>query len=65
MTTIIEFYIPEKCRKNSISLLEKYFGKDDSRIIEQGFYDFADQYCKCNHSHITMAKAIYQDAINN
>ena len=65
MTTVVEFYIPEKNRKNSIKLLSKHFDKKTCSIIEQGFFDFTDQFCKSNNNNLAMAKAIYKDSVQN
>lgn len=61
MSTVIEFYIPEKDRKNTIKLLGNYFNEDYVKKIEKGLYDFTRQYCRCNHHNISLAPSIYKD----
>lgn len=65
MTTVIEFYVPEKERKHSNRLLLNHFDKKNSQKIEQGLYDFTQQYCKSNGNNLIMAPAIYKDCANN
>lgn len=65
MTTVIEFNIPDKIRKDSLNMLKEYFDESTSKIIEKGFYDFTKQYCESNNSNIVMARAIYKDAMKN
>ena len=65
MTTVIEFYIPEKDRKNCIKLLSDHFDTKNSQKIEKGFYDFTKQYCESDNNYLIMAKAIYKDSIQN
>lgn len=65
MTTVMEFYIPEKQRKISVKILAKHFKKNDCILIEQGFYDHTEQYCKSNNDYLALAKSIYKDNINN
>lgn len=64
MTTIVEFYIPNKIRKNTIKSLINHFDNDDCNEIEKGIYDMTEQYCK-NDNNITMAQSIYNDCLNN
>jgi DNA-directed RNA polymerase subunit M/transcription elongation factor TFIIS len=65
-TTVIEFYIPEKTRKQSNKQLAKFFpNKKCTMNIEQGLYDYTEQYCKNNNNYIIMAQAIYNDIIKN
>lgn len=65
MTVVVEFYIPDKYRKHSVKLLEKHFDKQYCQLIEQGIFDFTEQYCKNNGNHLVMAKAIYKDTSQN
>lgn len=65
MTTIIEFYISDKERKNTSKLLLDYFDKQICSDVEEGFYDFTKQFCKSNHNNIIMAQAIYKDSVKN
>ena len=65
MTTVVEFYISNKIRKNTIKLLSKHFDKKNCQPIEQGFYDFTEQYCRSNNNNLTMAESIYQDSVKN
>jgi len=65
MATIIEFYISDKDRKNTIKQFSEYFNKSICSEIELGFYDFTDQYCQSNQQNLIMAPAIYKDAVKN
>jgi len=64
METRIEFYISTKCRNSTNLKLEKYFNKNLCTSIEDGFYNFTEQFCK-NCNNITMGPGIYNDAVNN
>ena len=65
MTTVIEFYIPEKERGKSITSLTTHFDKKICKSIEKGFYDFTEQYCKSSASTMELAQSIYRDHIQN
>lgn len=63
MTTVIEFYISDKVRKNAINELTEHFSKARSKEIEKGFYDFTKQYCQGNQQNILLATSIYKDKV--
>lgn len=66
MTTIIEYYISDKLRKNTLKSLSAYFpDKKNCLKVETGCYDFTEQYCKCNGNNLCMAQAIYTDTVKN
>lgn len=65
MTTVVEFYVPDKERKEAKRLLLEHFDKKYISDIEQGFYDYTEQYCKNNNSYLSMAKPIYCDIVKN
>lgn len=65
MATVIEFYIPEKERKNTIKSISKYFDSDHCPRIEEGFYDFTNQYCTSHPHYLPLASAIYTDHVRN
>lgn len=65
MTTVIEFYVPEKERKHTTKLLSEYFDHKCGVQIEKGLYDYAEQFCKSNNNNLTMAIAIYKDCSHN
>lgn len=65
MTTVVEFYIPDKDRKNSIKLLAQHFDTKKCKKIERGFFDFTEQYCKSNNNNLVMAQSIYKDNVQN
>lgn len=65
MTMVVEFYISEKDRKQSTKLLSEHFDKKVINNIEQGFYDYTEQYCKNNNNYMVMAQPIYKDIIRN
>ncbi len=65
MTTVVEFYIPEKSRKYSVQQLSDHFEKNVSKTIEQGFYDFSRQYCVSNNMKMCMAHGVYKDSVQN
>lgn len=65
MTTVIEFYISDKERKNTIKLLSKYFDNEDCVKIEKGLYDYSEQFCNSNNNNLIMANSIYMDCTQN
>ena len=65
MTTVVEYHIPEKTRKKTLKTLSPYFNKKQCVRVEQGFYDFTEQFCKSSNNNILMAKAIYEDNVKN
>lgn len=65
MTTVIEFYIPEKDRKKVLTLLSEHFSKKDVAEIEKGFYNYAKEYCASNRNNLIMARSIYKDTVDN
>lgn len=65
MTTVIEFYIPENERKNTIKNLSKYIDNKYCKIIEKGCFDFTKQYCKSNQKNMVLAIPIYKDNVKN
>ena len=65
MTTIVEFFVPEKNRSKTITQLSKHFSDATCKKIERGFYDFTKQYCVSNGNLIEMAAAIYSERITN
>jgi DNA-directed RNA polymerase subunit M/transcription elongation factor TFIIS len=65
MTTVIEFYVPEKDRKKALKLFLEEFEKEDSKQIESGCYKFAKQFCHGNQSNILLAKSIYNDRVHD
>lgn len=64
MTTVIEFYIPDKERKSTIKLLTNHFDDGASIKIEKGIYDFTEQYCD-SCGNLNMAQGIYKDCAKN
>lgn len=65
MTTVIEFYVPEKERKKTIKILSGYFGNKTCIKIEKGIYDFTRQFCESNGSNLIMANSIYKDKVDD
>ena len=65
MTTVVEFYIPEKDRKNTIKILNDHFSDHHTKKIERGFYDFTKQYCHGNNHNIELAASIYRDKVKD
>jgi DNA-directed RNA polymerase subunit M/transcription elongation factor TFIIS len=65
MTTVVEFYVPEKDRKNTKQMLSQHFDANHCRKIEKGLFNFSEQYCKSNGSNLPMARAIYNDCVKN
>jgi len=66
MTTVIEFYIGEKHRKQAKKELKTYIKRQDQvDDIEQGLYDYAEQYCRCHNNTFGMAQGIYIDSMMN
>lgn len=65
MTTVIEFYVPEKNRKNTVKLLLDHFDGKSCPKIEKGIFDFTEQYCKSNENNMIMAQTIYKDCVKN
>ncbi|XWV24888.1 transcription factor S-II-related protein [Tupanvirus deep ocean] len=65
MTTVVEFYVPEKERKVTVKLLSDYFDIKHCPKIEKGLFNFSEQYCKSNGNSLSMAQAIYKDCVKN
>ena len=65
MTTVVEFYVPEKDRKNTVKRLSEHFDMKHCPKIEKGLFNFSEQYCISNGSNLPMARAIYNDCIKN
>ena len=65
MTTVVEFYIPDKERKIANKSLLEYFDNKNCAKIEKGIFDYTEQYCKSNGNNLIMARAIYKDSIEN
>jgi len=65
MTTVIEFYIPDKNRKNITKLLSKHFDQKICSKIEKGLFDYTEQFCKSNGNNLIMARSIYDDCAQN
>lgn len=65
MSTVVEFYISDKDRKNTIKLLSEHFDKKNCVLIEKGLYDFSNQYCQSNNNNLIMAQSIYRDCTKN
>ena len=65
MTTVVEFYVPDKDRKKCIKQLMTYFDKNNCVQVEKGIYDFTRQYCKCNNANLLLAPPIYNHSLEN
>jgi DNA-directed RNA polymerase subunit M/transcription elongation factor TFIIS len=65
MVTIIEFYVSDGDRKNAIKQLEKFFKKKNSVKIEQGIYDYCEQYCMNNNNDPAIYHAVYIDHVKD
>ena len=65
MSTIVEFYIPEKDRKSTKKSLSKYFDVDICVQIEKGLFAFTKQYCQSNNDNLILAQTIYVDCVKN
>lgn len=65
MTTLMEFYISKKDRKETKKKLKEFFSEDVIDIIEEGFYDFTEQFCCNNKNNLLTATAIYKDHFKN
>lgn len=57
MNTILEFYVPEKTRKDYQRQLKKYF-PDEFKNVENGIYAYSKQFCGADHSQYS---AVYID----
>lgn len=57
--------ISEKDRKNAIKSLSQHLDKKYCKKIENGVYDFTQQYCISNCDKPIMASAIYCDTVKN
>jgi DNA-directed RNA polymerase subunit M/transcription elongation factor TFIIS len=64
MTTLVEFYVSEKSRKSANKKLILYFEKEDCERIEQGIYDYTEQYCR-GINNLSMAQGVYADVTAN
>jgi DNA-directed RNA polymerase subunit M/transcription elongation factor TFIIS len=65
MTVYIEFYIPDKDKRETIKLLSEYFDKKYCPKIEKGLRDYTEQYCQSNVDNLHMARSIYLDCAKN
>lgn len=65
MTTVVEFYIPDKDRKKCLKYLTVFFDKNTCNKIENGIYDFTKQYCKCSNTNLTLAQPVYLHTLEN
>jgi len=65
MSIVVEFYIPEKTRKESMTSLSKYFPAKCIKNIERGIYDHTEQYCSMNTYYFTIALAIYKHHVQD
>ena len=65
MTNVVEFYVPDKDRKNTVKALAEHFDAAQCQKIEKGLFNYSQQYCKSNGSNIPMARAIYNDCGKN
>lgn len=65
MATFVEFYISDKNRKKIIKKLSEHFDKKNCHLIEQGLYDYTEQYCKNNSNNLALAQSIYKDCASN
>ena len=65
MTTVVEFYIPDKDRKKCIKELTNFYDKKNCSEIEKGIYDYTRQYCKCNNTDLTLAQSVYKHTLDN
>jgi len=65
MTTVVEFYVSEKERKKVYKELLNHFDGKTSTNIEQGIYDYTDQFCKSDNKNLHMAQSIYKCVAQN
>lgn len=65
MTTVLEFYISEKERKNTVKNLSLHFNIKHCQKIEKGLYCYTQQYCNSNGNMLPMAQSIYKDCAKN
>lgn len=64
-SAIVEFYINDKERKKVIKKLTKHFTAKVANTIENGIYDFTEQYCRSNQNNTPLAQNIYSDTASN
>nr|WBF70706.1 transcription factor S-II-related protein [Megavirus caiporensis] len=64
MTTVMEFYVSDKTRKQTINNLSEYFNKSVCKTIEKGIYDYTKQYCR-NDNSMNLSQSIYNDCSRN
>lgn len=64
MVAITEIYISENERNRTIKLLLDFFEKKSVSQIEEGIYDFTEQYCN-NYDRMLLAQAVYRDSVEN
>jgi DNA-directed RNA polymerase subunit M/transcription elongation factor TFIIS len=65
MSTVIEFYVPDKDRKFTVRTLSEHFSEYHSKKIEKGYYDFTKQYCHGNQHNTILAASIYKDKVKD
>lgn len=64
-TTLVEFYVSDKNRKKIVKKLSEHFEDKACTSIEQGIYDYTEQYCKNCNSYLVIAQSIYKDCASN
>ena len=65
MSVIVDFYVSEKERANTIKSLTTHFNKKYVEKIEAGIYDYTKQYCMHNSYNKLLAQTIYKDVRKN
>lgn len=65
MSIIQDFYIPNQERKTSRKEFEKFFDKESSKVIEDGLFNYTEQYCRTNIFYKTISLGIYKDNKTN
>jgi DNA-directed RNA polymerase subunit M/transcription elongation factor TFIIS len=61
----MEPYISSKRRRKVVQKMLHFFPEEYSKRIEQGIYDYTEQYCQSNENYLKMAQYIYKDVFKN
>lgn len=64
MATNMEFYIPDKTRKNTIKEFSKFFSNGQCKEVERGVYEYTQQFC-ISMNNMIMSQSVYDDVVSN
>lgn len=65
MKTVIEFYVSDSDRKNTVKSLEKYCSASKAKKIESGIYNKSKQFCTNQISYMPFCGSVYTEIYTN